>query len=167
MTHICTRLDHRMVCPAVFPQLYRVRVVFACTHCRGVAEESGRSATVQVPLKHRATRENQNRDSCCHTRSRESAVEDLARTNADRERRQMRTIGRGDRQGRNRHVKQHFINDHGGDERNTGGPVADIRSANCRHLWAFQALRESTLSNFHYQRALCRCCIPSISLPCW
>lgn len=41
--------------------------VFACAR-RGAAEESGRSATVQVALKHGATRENQNRDSWSHTR---------------------------------------------------------------------------------------------------
>lgn len=60
--------------------------VFACA-CRGVAEERGRSATVQVALKHWATRENQNRDSWSHTRS---AVEELARTNTGREGKQMR-----------------------------------------------------------------------------
>lgn len=50
--------------------------VFACA-CWGIAEERGRSATVQVALKHWATRENQNRDSWSHTRS---AVEELVHT---------------------------------------------------------------------------------------
>lgn len=90
---------------------------------RGVTEESGRSARVQVRLEHREnqTRENQNRDSWSLTRSRASSVEELARTNAERERKQMRTIGRGSRQGRSERVKQHFINDHGSDEKKTGG----------------------------------------------
>lgn len=87
--------------------------VFACW---GAAEESGRSATVQVPPKHRATRENQNRDSWFHTRSGESAVEELAHTNADWEQKQMRMIGRGDRRGRNKCVKQCFNIDHGNEE---------------------------------------------------
>lgn len=113
--------------------------------CGGVAEESGRSATVQVPLKHRATRENQNSDSWSHTRRRESAVEELARTNADRERKQMRTIGRGDRQGRNKCVKQHFINDHGSDEKKTAGPVADIRSMLISDLQTIDICQHSRL----------------------
>lgn len=117
-----------------------------CVHaCGGVAEESGGSATVQVPLKHRATRENQNRDSWSHTRSRKSAVEELARTNADRERKQMRTIGRGDRQGRNKCVKQHFINDHGSDEKKTAGPVADIRSMLISDLQTIDICQRSRL----------------------
>lgn len=60
--------------------------VFACA-CWGVAEQRGRSATVQVALKRWATRENQNRDSWSHTRS---AVEELAHTNTRREGKQMR-----------------------------------------------------------------------------
>lgn len=79
---------------------------------RGGAEESGRSATVQVPLKHRATRENQNRDSCSHTRSGAGAgagarvVDALAGAKTDEDDR----TG-GGRRGRSESGQQHFIND--------------------------------------------------------